>query len=331
METGRRPDPQPKRSKRHQPHKPETGITRRKLLIGVAATAAVASLGGTAYLLSEQSKHEPTLREQVLSFTWEDANSEERFHAFVELLANEYLKSTKTTRVTKNDLLGPAKTNFYKTTTDFKKGVATEVPDFTPTKTQWGHTHYASKRVFIDLENLKRQAPDNAGLALIEAIWHEWGHLDVSERTTGELLNRKDFVFPSPISGSNEEFRKYRGGTVYTDTYYGFLRFDEVWNDTITFRRIIEALRISGDETVIGARDYWQNGTDFFPLFTSQQNISLQTLYQMHATSDFEGFAKLIGEKLPGNKPPLLRGMQLFIGIHQANTNLIRQSLGQTQ
>jgi len=70
---------------------------------------------------------------------------------------------------------------------------------------------------------------------------------------------------------------------------------------------------------------YNENGVDLFIRFTKLY-IPLETLYQMHATSDFEGLTRLVGENLPGNLHPLVKGMLLFAGIDQSNRALIQQS-----
>lgn len=293
--------------------------------ISLAKDAALVA-GASALIATERRKEQP-FKGKVLSFTWEHAKSKDQLNEFTNRLAEEYIRLTKTKRVTKEDLVGQHKTSFYKSTDEFVKAVREVEPSFNRTKNQWGYTHYASKRVFIDLDTLEKQATTqhpSAGLALLDSLWHEWGHLDVSERTSGELINNpQKAYFHSPISNKNEPYRKYRGAAVYTDTYYGFLRFEEVLNETITVRRMVEQV---GLEAVISARDYYENGIDFFPKFTSSANIPLDTLYELHATSDFEGLAKLIGGHLPGKEDPLLKGKKLFIGIHDLNRSMIEET-----
>lgn len=293
------------------------------LLVGV---------GGVVNLLLTE-KQPKSFKERILSFKWEQANGKE-LEGFYSDLADEYLRLTKTGRVTKNDLVGAGKTNFLKSREEMVKAIRDLVPDFTPTPTQWGYADFKTGKVFIDLATLKEQteaqARNNnldsnktAGMALLGAVWHEWGHVDIRERMQGELINNPRYVFHSPASGKDEQFRKYRGAEVFTDTYYGFLRFEEVLNETVTIRRIIEQV---GLEAAFSAADYYQNGIDFFPMFTSATGIKLDDLYQMHATSDFEGIIKLIGSKLPGDGSSFEKGIKLALGIHQSNPQLIQQS-----
>jgi len=300
--------------------------------VGKLSTAAKISivkdaallLGGTN--LAHEVLSEKTLKEKVLAFTWKDAEDKEKLKSYMESMADGYLELTKTERLKKEDLVGENRTSFYTDTIGFINSVREVEPHYEPPETQWGYTDFASKRVFIDLEKLKSQAQSQggeAGLALIDGLWHEWGHLDVKERTSGELINNPDAFFQSPVSGNNEQFKSYRGGTVYTDTYFGYRHFDEVWNETITLRRMIEQV---GLDQVHSAADYYENGVDFFPQFTSAANIPLATLYEMHATSDFEGLAKLVGQNLPGEGPSLNKGISLFTGIHQSNPDWIRET-----
>ncbi len=281
-------------------------------------------LGGTNIV--HETLREKTLKEKVLAFTWKEAEDPAKLKAFMESMADGYLELTKTERLKKQDLVEENRTNFYKNTDGFMQSIREVEPHYDPPETQWGYTDFASKRVFIDLEKLKRQAQSQgseAGLALIDGLWHEWGHLDVTPRETGELINNKEVFFQSPVSGNNEQFKSYRGGTVYTDTYFGYRHFDEVWNETITLRRMIEQV---GLDQVDSTADYYENGVDFFPQFTATAKIPLETLYEMHATSDFEGLAKLVGENLPGEGPSINKGVRLFTGIHQSNPDWIRDT-----
>lgn len=300
--------------------------------IGLIKDAILLTGGGilTSFLKEKQPK---PFKEQVLTFGWDQVNSKE-LEGFTGDLADEYLRLTKTNRITRSDLVGIGKMNFLNSREEMIKAIRILRPDFAPESEQWGYTDFKTGKVFIDLATLKEQivtqAKNNnldpnktAGMALLDAVWHEWGHVDVTERTQGELINNPKYFFRSPVSNKDEQFRRYRGAEVYTDTYYGFLRFEEVLNETITVRRVIEQV---GLEMVVSAGGYYQNGVDFFPLFTSAVGIKLDDLYQMHATSDFEGITKLVGSKLPGEEDPLVKGSRLIVGIHQSNPRMIQET-----
>lgn len=306
-----------------------TEISRRDFL--KTAALVLSSAGLTACLPEE--KQPRSFKERVLSFRWEQAKGKE-LEDFTNDLADEYLRLTKTVRSTKTDLTGVGRTNYFSSRDIMVKAIRELIPDFTPTSTQWGYTEFKTRKVFIDLDTLRRQTAvqarnnnldpeQTAGMALLDALWHEWGHVDVTERGQGELINNPQYFFRSPVSGKDEQFRRYRGAEVFTDTYYGLLRFEEVLNETITVRRMVEQ---AGLETVFSSADYYPNGVDFFPLFSSATGIKLAELYQLHASSDFEGIVKLVGSKLPGNGNPLEKGSKLAVGIHQSDPQLIQQT-----
>lgn len=283
--------------------------------------------GGVALLAQENTPK--SFKEKVLSFDWERVTGKE-LKDFTSDVADGYLRLTKTNRVTKQDLMG---THFFKTTPEFINAVKAFEPDFTPESGVWGRTNFQNRQVFIDLAKLKEQTwaqvPKNvnpektAGNALLQALWHEWTRLDVTERQSGQFINNPQAFFDSPVSNKREVFRRYRGGAVFTDTFYGYTRFESVWNNTIVVRRMVAQV---GLDFVFAAGDYYENGTDFFPLFTSITNIPIDTLYLMHTTSDFEGFMDLVGQKLPGNEQSLVKGERLFTAIHKSNRQLIEQT-----
>lgn len=292
----------------------------------------IAGSGSVLSLLS-QERQPKTFKERVLTFRWDQVNSKE-LENFTNDVAGEYLRLTQTTRVNKNDLVGSARTNYFNGREEMIKAVRVLEPNFTPTPTQWGYTDFGTGKVFIDLGTLREQTgiqarqnnlnPNNtAGIAVLDALWHEWGHVDITESAEGKYINNPQLYFYSPNSNRNEQYRRYRGVEVFTDTYYGFLRFEEVLNETITVRRMFEQV---GLEYVFSAADYYQNGIDFFPLFTSVAGIKLDDLYQMHATSDFEGIMNLIGSHLPGTGDPFAKAGRLAVGIHQSNPQLLQQT-----
>lgn len=274
-----------------------------------------------------EEKKGQSLKKRVLAFTWQDVENKEKFHQFIETLADSYLELTQTPRLTKDDLLGEGKITFYNNSEKFYNAIRDVEPRFQYTP-QFGYTHFPTKKVFIDLTLLRPDSAktmDNAGQKLIAALWHEWGHLDITPQTQGELLNNvsRSYFF-SPISNENEPYRLYRGVEVYTDTYYGFSRLEEILNETITVRRLREQV---GFGEINSAEAYHRIGVDFLPEFTRNAGISLTDLYTYHATSNFEGLAKRIGTRLEGNDIALIKGKLFFIGIHNKDVALL-YSLG---
>lgn len=266
-----------------------------------------------------------SFKEKVLRFKWLDAEKNSALESFTQLTAEEYLRLTQSPRFSKQKLIDSKQTQFFKDRRSYLAAVRQMFPGYN-SDSQWGYTHFATGLVFIDLETLRSQSSaqgGEAGLALLDALWHEWGHLDIEERGQGKFINNPADYFYSPVSGKKEVFLRYRGGEIFTATYYGFLRFEEVWNETITVRRMLEQVGLA---EVISAADYYQSGVNFFPQLTMATGISLDNLYNLHVTSDFEGLAQRIGDKLSGTGSSLEKGVNLFLGIHQRDEKIIAQS-----
>ena len=297
-------------------------ISRRKFLLGGVALGVAAAAGiGIAERKNEQPL-EQTLPERIKSFGWEEAKNPQDLSAFTDALGDEYLRLTHSPRVTKNDLTDSGKLALTATNQEFLQLIHDVNPIYPTTQGQWGYTDYAIRKVFVDLETLQAQNQTNAGQSIAHALWDQWGYLDVTKRDTGKLINNPHFSIESPVSKENEAFRYYRGAEVYTNTYSGYDRVDGVVNETITLRRLIEQV---GLDNIVVAGDYYRNGTDFFVKFTDTF-IELNTLYQLHATSDFEQLATLVGQKLPGSENPLIKGIALFNGIQLSDKQLIQET-----
>lgn len=274
----------------------------------------------------ERKRYLSVLKEKVLGFSWEDMQSDTDLSLFIHTLADGYLTLTWTHRLQKEDLVDQNYLFFYRNSLEFHQAVrALKPPPHIRPEALLAYTDYDTQKVLIDLQGVERQRKGfmvSAGVALVGLLWHEWTHLDIEERRIGELIGNPEAYFLSPISRTNEMFKKYRGGEVKTETYYGYARFDEVWIETLTVRRMMDEIRL---EEIIAAELYHPNGVDFFSKFT-RKYVPLKVLYEMHATSNFEEFAKLVGEKLPGEKPPLEKGITLFTGIHRADSDMIRKT-----
>lgn len=319
----------------------------RRTFLKILGMSGAAAVGMTACGTETQSSLTPTraesvveqpistpelsaedIRNTILNFSWEQARNPEELKSFTEKMATAYLKLTATPRLTKEKLTGEGRTSLYPSRESFIQAVREVQPDYNPGDTQWGYADFTSEKVFIDVSSMESQARQAghqlpAGASLVDGLWHEWGHLDVTPRTSGEFLNNPQVTFFSPTTQQEEVLTSYRGGAAYTDTYYGFLRFEEVLNETVTVRRLIEQVGLT---ELASARDYYPNGVDFFPKLTQKANIAVDELYNYHATSDFEGLAAKIGQILPGEAEPALKGSSLFVGIHQSDSYIIQQS-----
>lgn len=97
---------------------------------------------------------------------------------FAQQMAKEYVSLTETTKFTEADLAQPQKMTVAHGTPQFLVAIRQVESNFQSCLDQWGYTHFSSGRVFIDLEALRDRAQlktTQAGLALIDAFWHEWG------------------------------------------------------------------------------------------------------------------------------------------------------------
>lgn len=284
-------------------------------LVGVAT--------GVAVPLVKEAARERTLKEKVLAFTWEDAKDEKKLRAFTENLANGYVELTQTTRIKKEELVDARKIRFFTRENDFLQEVAKLSPQLAVLH-QRGYADYTERVAFINLEALQRDSKttgSNAGLELVQAIWHEWGHLDIEPRTVGKYINNPKAVLRPSANMPSEIIRRYHGGIIESDSYQDDKRFEEVWLETVIFRMIADGV---GLEELSLSKEYFLNGVDVLASLT--RDISYKKLYEMHATSDFEEFARLIGQKLPGNQEDFVKGERLFAAINSADYRKIEQT-----
>ena len=266
------------------------------------------------------NKGEALLRRfRMNSFSWRDLDEPSTLGQFVTNMAEEYIGVTHSTRVSKEDLID--KTVFYPNDASFVSAVKRDQPE-AEVSDLWGYTNYDSGKVYFDEQKIKEeQGKINVpvGFILTDHLWHEWGHVDIAKRTPQAL---KDTSLVT--SEGSKKFLYYRGGQIFAEgDWSDFGRFEEVWNETIVVRRITEQLGYEKAFSVAG--NYLRNGVDVFLPF-SKKHIPLETMYEMHATSDLEGFARLVGQKLPGSDDVMTKGLNLFRGINRANPGMIRET-----
>ncbi len=318
-----------KKLKRHSKptHTLNANLIGRRELLALLGTGAAAATGYLVFKNNLEGNTDKTFKEQILNFSWTDAQNPDKLTTLSDSIIKQYLILSESTRLNFDSMKVPGRITFYQTTDQYIQSIKQVAPG-NHSPDEWGYTDYQTGKIFIDLSRLKEQSlkesPDiEAGRAILEAEFHELIHLDVSGKKQGILINNPQAYFYSPVSGKNEMIESFRGGVAYTKTYYGYVGFDEVWTDTISQRFMIDKV---GLNKIIGAGDYYRNGTDLFVPFTYAAGIPLSAIYQMHATSDFEGFAVIVGEKLPGNIPPLEKGIGLFTAIHQRNLDMINKT-----
>ena len=306
----------------------ERVIGRRRMLRifggGVIAGATLLISGG---LYAAEQLREKTLKEKVLATTWKDAKEPDKLDAFVEAVALGYLQYTQSPRVNKETLLGRGKTNLFRDRQQFTDTVRVSDPGYNPDESQWGTSNKTTKSIYIDLSTLERYAASSgfeAGNALLTALWHEWLHFDTTERTNGSFINSSsiDFTVISRFNNKNEPFRRYKGGIIFSDTDYTFQRWDEVLVETITQRRIHEQV---GIQNPFLTGNYEKVGTDILIPFSKSSGVSLDTLYNLYATSDIEGQAIIFGQRLRGSGSPARKGFDFMYAIHQGDAVKIAQ------
>lgn len=269
--------------------------------------------------IKKEASETESFRNKVLKFTWEQAKNPEQLKKFQQELADEYIRLTNTTRVKREELIGP-NVIFFSDRNSYIQAVRTASPTYQPTQSQWGYTHYESKKVFIDLSLLENQTKNqggSAGIALLDSLWHEWGHLDVTSSTQGELIDNPSYFITTP----DQRYQSIRGAEVKTLSRNGFARFNEVLLETIIVRRMIEQV---GLNAVFSSGDYYLNGVDFLAKYTQIAGISIDELYSLYATSNLAELWKRLGSKLPDftiqNQKitdPLLKGNLLASGINE--------------
>ena len=317
-------------------------LTRRKFVTGAVALGAAAFAAGEVraqdpFVLApftepqgESETDKPLdielLRHRIETFSWKLADNPDELWGFTKEMAKAYKTTTKTSRLTQKSLLRD--TYFFGSSAEYAAAVQGIRSSYNPNNGQWGYTDYSTGRVFIDLQMVNTHVPqfDLAGTAIANALLHEWGHADVTERREGDLLNNPERTLTSAYTGEAEQWRKYRGGEFYTDTSSGMERFEEVLNESIVIRRMSEQFGLSRLVSATLSYGYHENGTEFFPELTIAAGISLDELYEMHATSDFEGLATKIGLVLGGPGDPLSKGANVLFAIHHNDSETLRKT-----
>lgn len=319
-----------KKGAENKPSNPGRREFLKKLGIGLGILG-VAGAGGLKLLDNEREKSK-AFKERVLEFNWNNIHSQEELRPFLESGVREYLKVTNSTNLTEAQLLEPGRITFYKTTKEFEEAVKKIKPNYKGDNT--AYSDFDNNKLFFDIQRLKSEAqklPNSDGINLARLLFHELGHFDVKLNTSGEQINNPNYYFTNPRTGVNEKYKLYRGFQVYTDSsYFGFEQLEEVVLDTLAHRLLVEKVGLPEAPVSFHTRNskYYRSGVDLFLPF-SLQHIPLNTLYNLHATSDFDGLTKLIGSLLPGprtdekNDRVIYNARELFIGIQEENPQRI--------
>jgi len=196
-------------------------ISRREFLtrfVPGAAVAVVVACGGLGFLLRERSVATqaeapfeesivargeeplvgPTFAENLLLLERRDFYDNEgnvmepvRLKEVVRAIAERYIEVTGSTNVTVDSLVGVDKIRFFTSRKAYEDAVFELRPEYRDnfSKRSSGFADQISGTILIDLSTfLSTNGISNLGVALIKALWHDFGHLDLSGRNEGELL-----------------------------------------------------------------------------------------------------------------------------------------------
>lgn len=272
-------------------------LGRRQLLIeGSMVAAKAASVGVVVLLLSSRPEN---FRRKVMEFTWADAQDPLKRDDFTKFLADKYVEGNPATDLSPEALVDPDKLLFLPDRDEYVAKKAEfgikEVPSFA---LEYGHYIKEGGYILIDWGTLsltRKLQKFEAGISLLHALDHEWGHKDREERTEGEWINDLAHTI-SKEDGSQDPWAGYFGGQVFSAAnYWAYGKFEEVWNESTTRRRIQEQVGIQR----IPPSAYQASGTDFLIPFERALKIPLEVSKNMHRGSDREGYAKLIADRLP--------------------------------
>lgn len=263
----------------------------------------------------------PTFRNEVLSLTWQDLENPQKREAFTTRAAEQYLYITKSKRFSSQQL--SERTKYFFTRNEFLQAIRKDYPDFQDNGVHGVHLPSTSE-VLIDFGSSKKDDMETGtnlkAVTLLNGLWHEWLHLDLDERSKGDLFNNKNFILI--YKGQEQVWIKGRGITVASQNMVGFTRANETLVSAIGMRFLNELMRF--DSLPIG--NYFPNGIDVILSLSRRLGMDPLKLYQYHATSDLEGLALAFGQKLPGNKTDLEKGIELIGALNSADGNLIRST-----
>ena len=271
-----------------------------------------------------QHEDEKNLRKRILDFSLSDLSNPERTARFIREAANLYVQLSGSARFDPTDLASPNHLMLVSDRNAFVAEVKKLQPEANPPEGASAYTHFPSRKILFDLgtfHNIRRDMNDNVGQAMLHVFFHEYTHIDLDERTEGAFLNNPNVPL-TPQEGESPIWLAYQGGSIrFSDGTEFFRRFEEVFVDTIVYRRLSEQIGLSPTLSM-----YHTVGLDFFLPLTKEVGLSIDDLYKLHSTSDLEGLASKIGSQLQGPASAHLKGLGLFLGIDFEDTDIVIRS-----
>lgn len=255
-------------------------------------------------------------RDTIASFSIEDVENEAKLRDFVNTLAQYYIEATESKTASVASLTDPQKL-VLTYDRDIYLIAAKEDPYAEKTYARFDpNTKVISMDLSMFIENRRRKG-DNVGIYLARVLFEEWTHQSAIENRQGALLNNPDNPYCKLPDGIHV-WEWYQGGIARYEDKQSLWGFEEIWVDTLMRRLFFEKFDIEIPESA-----YYFYGTYFFEPLTTYLGISVSQLFNLHASSDLEGFAILIGSKLPGDENALDKGMRLFHAIGTQDENAL--------
>lgn len=265
-----------------------------------------------------------SIREGILSFTLADYENVQTRSEFTRKLADTYVQLTKTTRLTSAHLADAQNLVFLPTREQFDAAFLLTTPHASDAnKASTAFADFDQKKVVVDendIREISQKTTTPIGVVLAGILMHEWGHIDITERTEGVLLNNPDHEFLPKSPDEQILWQKYRGAMVRGTSGRHILlgRFDEIANDSISTLRMQRQIGIPPVKS-----RYTTAGTDFFIPLLDKLGIGLDELYDKYSSSDLESLATRVGTVLPGEKDPLNKGVRLMFSIDYKDLTLV--------
>lgn len=326
-------------------------LTRREFLaITVPAAVGTAMFGfnqGRNDAISEAPVNPEELAERILAVTWEDIDNPRTHRHLAEMGADTYRLLTAST-IRKDRLVSHA--HFYRRRDEFTRvvqarwplGYSRGVSDSEVAITVIKRGAHNFGHVSMDLSKMREQKlskVQHPGLALVEQLTHEHGHVDIEDRFVGQYINSNNNPFSnSTVLMDDSVWIRYFGGTLFTARWDHLIHSDEIWLQTATHRLFQEgqlAPFLPKDELDLILNDsmYYRNGVELLRPLTIAADLNAQQVFQMRRVSDLERFARAIGGVLPpgdGYNMPrdsLYEGFQILRALDGIDESLLRDKL----
>ena len=192
-------------------------------------------------------------------------------------------------------------TSYFITAAEFESSIRQIEPTYVPKQKHFGYRHNETQQVFINLESLIAEASMDTvypARVLLQVLFHEWSHQSVRERTTGTFVNNDKYTIKNNGDDEKREvIERYAGGEIITENLNALQMFDEAWTDLIAQKAVVDSLSSDAELlTAVPDATRYAKKRQWLSRVVQQTGLSTKQLASMHATSDFEGFARRLGQ-----------------------------------